>query len=116
MRFSERSMRFLFSFMKNSSFLMRTLLLSYIFLKISFSSILLQAFVQTPPGHFKQHEGHGLGRCTEIGPVKRTTVGGCGAGGGMALICKFLMGTGAGGGRLREPPSCTQDATHQYSS
>jgi hypothetical protein len=31
MRPSERSMRFLFSFMKNSSFLMRTLLLSYLY-------------------------------------------------------------------------------------
>ena len=49
---------------------------SHIFLKISFSSILLQALVQTPPGHFKQHDGHGLGRCTEMGPVKRTIVGG----------------------------------------
>ena len=24
----------------------------------------------------------------------------------MALICRFLMGTGAGGGKFREPPSC----------
>ena len=38
--------------------------------------------------------------------MKRTTVGGCGAGGGIALISRFLMGTGAGGGRLSEPPSC----------
>ena len=98
-------MRFLFSFMKNSSFLIRALLLSYIFLKTSLSSILLHALVHTPPGHFRQHDGQGLGRCTEMGPVKRTTVGGCGAGGGSALICKFLMGTGAGGGRFREPPS-----------
>ena len=38
--------------------------------------------------------------------MKRTTVGGCGAGGGIALISRFLIGTGAGGGRLSEPPSC----------
>jgi hypothetical protein len=85
----------------------------YIFLKISLSSILLHALVHTPPGHFKQHDGQGLGRCTEMGPVKRTTVGGCGAGGGSALICRFLMGTGAGGGRLSEPPSCAQAGNHQ---
>ena len=89
----------------------------YIFLKISLRSILLHALVHTPPGHFKQHDGQGLGRCTEIGPVKRTTVGGCGAGGGIALICRFLIGTGAGGGRLREPPSCLQPCiTCQHSS
>lgn len=35
--------------------------------------------------------------------MKRTTVGGCGAGGATALISMFLMGTGAGGGRFKVP-------------
>ena len=63
---------------------MRAAFDSYIFVKISLSSMLLQLLVQTPPGHFKQHVGQEDGRSTEMGPVKRTTVGGTVGGGGTA--------------------------------
>jgi hypothetical protein len=86
-RDSEESSRFLFSFMKYLSFLIRAAFDSYIFWKISFSNILLQLFVHTPPGHLRQQVGQGDGRSTEIGPVKRTTVGGTVGGGGTATTC-----------------------------
>ena len=47
----------------------------YIFLKISLSSILLHALVHTPPGHFKQHDGQGLGLDCFTAPPPRTECG-----------------------------------------
>ena len=77
-------MRCLFSLMKCWSFCIRSAFASYILSKISLRSWRLQLAVHTPPGHFRQHVGHCVGRSTEIGPFKRTTVGGATGGGGTA--------------------------------
>ncbi len=98
-RLSEVAMRFLFALMKNWSFWMRAALAEYILAKISLSSCLLHVAVHTPPGHLRQHVGHGDGRSTDMGPVNRTTVGGTAGGGGTAWICRS-GGSGVKGRRM----------------